>query len=182
LLQYTRVKGGDCIDKTLKFGLYILLAYYEVCMVGVLTKYAWTYPEFRPATSTECEALFINYILGDWSKWNQNYQKSVHILNIALFCFGFLSALLTSIGVFLIYRFVKKIVSFYQNQIKINWMLFIVHFAIVAILCASEMIFILKPKNNLSFYFVLGLSAVDQLMICYIVATYSKRKEDPLFI
>jgi hypothetical protein len=89
---------------------------------------------------------------------------------------------LTAIGVFLIYRFVKKIVSFYQNQIRINWVLFIVHFMMMATLCASQMIFILNPKNYLFFYLALSLAALDQLMICYIVATYSAKMSDPLFI
>jgi hypothetical protein len=47
-IEYTRVKGGDCVAKTLKIGLYILWALYEVYMVSVISKYAWTYPEFRP--------------------------------------------------------------------------------------------------------------------------------------
>ena len=121
-------------------------------------------------------------MLGDWYNWNVGYLKSVHKLNIVTCCYGFLSAILTAIGVFLIYRFVKKIVSFYQNQIKINWVLFIVHFVMVATLCASQMIFILNPKNYLFFYIALSLAALDQLMICYIVATYSAKKSDPLFI
>jgi hypothetical protein len=52
----------------------------------------------------------------------------------------------------------------------------------VATLCASQMIFILNPKNYLFFYIALSLAALDQLMICYIVATYSAKKSDPLFI
>ena len=89
---------------------------------------------------------------------------------------------MTAVGNFLIYRLTHKLVSFYKDQLSFKWWLFIIHILALLLLIVTDVLDIPFTHSDAVIYVQISINACVCVLICYIVAAYSGRNKNPLFI
>jgi hypothetical protein len=184
-VEYTRVKSGDLIDYTLMFLLYFVLLGVTTVLIAANMIMYLRQPVFEPVDVTsyiQCVNAFEQYVVTLDAYLANCRNPLYHIVFVTETAYLTTSVLLTSVGIFLIYRFTTKIVSFYKSQIKLNWTMFILHASAMLLLIASSVVSGLFRKSWASYAAKQALTSLVSVLICYIIATMSRKNNDPLFI
>ena len=95
---------------------------------------------FKPQqgiTQAECDALFDLYKI-DYDSWLDNCKDRLAGGDMIITTVYYTACcVMVTIGVGLIYKFTQRIVAYYKEQVRLNWLHFVAHVIIMYFLVVS---------------------------------------------